>query len=172
MRIKIQILLFFIAFSLQFKLDAQPPTLKRITSKEIIDLKSQDSPSKDTLIVLNFWATWCKPCVEELPLFAEAVKTYKNERVKFIFVSMDAYKPNEESKIVTKLTKLKLATQSLWWMTETDANKYIDLISPKWSGSIPCTIFIKSSDQIYDFQERDFKGDELLKEINLHYKKE
>jgi thiol-disulfide isomerase/thioredoxin len=67
MRIKIQILLFFIAFSLQFKLDAQPPTLKRITSKEIIDLKSQDSPSKDTLIVLNFWATWCEPCKLEMP---------------------------------------------------------------------------------------------------------
>ena len=43
----------------------------------------------DTTYVINFWAMWCKPCVEELPYFETIRKNYSDKKVKVILVSLD-----------------------------------------------------------------------------------
>ena len=51
-----------------------------------------EKQKNDTLYVVNFWATWCKPCVAEMPIFIEADKKYKTQKVKVLFVSLNSTK--------------------------------------------------------------------------------
>src|SRR6185437_4423000 len=64
----------------------------------VVNFKSLSTyiqPSADTLKIVNFWATWCHPCVEEMKYFKEAGDNYANQKVKFIFVSLD-YKSKKD----------------------------------------------------------------------------
>ena len=54
----------------------------------------------DTTYVVNFWATWCKPCVAELPYFEQLTETYKGQKVKVLLVSLD-FSKQIESKLLT-----------------------------------------------------------------------
>ena len=60
-----------------------PPVLK------ITELLQRIDNTSDTVYVVNFWATWCKPCVEELPDFEKANQDFATQKVKVLLVTMD-----------------------------------------------------------------------------------
>lgn len=117
----------------------------------------------DTLHVINFWATWCKPCVAELPYFREASKKFEGQAVKFVFISLD-FQGQIESKLVPFLQKDPLPGQS-WWLNERKLNTMIDKVSPDWSGAIPFTILLKGNKQNSSFFEGELDQEILLKLI-------
>ena len=120
----------------------------------------------DTIYVLNFWATWCAPCIKELPAFEKLGAQYAHKNVKVILVSLDFTSKVEKSLlpfIVKK--KLKLPVVHL---NSTDANDWVDKVNPDWSGSIPATL-IYSRDQS-QFYERSFTFDELESEVQKFIK--
>jgi thiol-disulfide isomerase/thioredoxin len=83
------LLLFFFS-TLFFSANAQ--------SVEVIKYKQLEeyfSKKNDTLYVINFWATWCKPCVEELPAFEKVNSEYKNQKVKVILKLLEGFKPSK-----------------------------------------------------------------------------
>jgi thiol-disulfide isomerase/thioredoxin len=122
---------------------------------EIRDNKS------DTLYIINFWATWCKPCVEELPYFEKLGEMYKGQKVKVLLVSTDMRKElNTRLKDFVKSKQLK---QQVLFMNEVNADKWIDKVSPQWSGAIPATWVIKGSSGINYFKEGEFTEEELQK---------
>jgi thiol-disulfide isomerase/thioredoxin len=95
----------------------------------------------DTTYVINFWATWCKPCVEELPYFEEITKDYKEKKVQVILVSLD-FPRQIESKLVPFLEKNQLQSKVLM-LKDGKFNDWIDRVSTQWDGAIPVTYIYK-----------------------------
>jgi thiol-disulfide isomerase/thioredoxin len=92
----------------------------------------------DTLYIVNFWATWCAPCVAELPEFCRIDSAYKTKPVKVILVSLDFPEAWPE-KLGAFLRKKQIGTEVLW-LDESDPNYFIPKISNAWSGAIPATL--------------------------------
>lgn len=134
---------------------AQAQKVKVIKFDQLQKLRKSNS---DTLYVVNFWATWCGPCIKELPYFEEVNKQYKNQPVRVVLVSMDAVE--DLKKVKTFMQKRKLASD-VWLLNETDANTWIDKLEPKWSGAIPATIFFNNKRRQYHFVEKELKANEL-----------
>ena len=70
-------------------------------------LQANTIQNNDTLYVVNFWATWCKPCVAEMPYLEEAQKKFANNKVKVVFVSLNY---TRELAVVDKFVKQKKST--------------------------------------------------------------
>jgi thiol-disulfide isomerase/thioredoxin len=117
--------------------------------------------TNDTLYVMNFWATWCDPCVKELPAFQAEYKKYANRKVKFIFVSMNSVR--ELTKVQNFTDNQKLGGQLLL-LNGGNPNDWIDKVDSSWSGSIPATIMYKSGKKVY-FREGEFTSESLEKII-------
>jgi len=106
----------------------------------------------DTTYVINFWATWCAPCVKELPYFEKLNQTLQGEKVKVILVSLD-FPRQLESKLLPFVEKHNLQSEVVV-LTDGAANDWIDKVSPQWSGAIPVTM-------VYNAQKRHFYGEEF-----------
>lgn len=95
----------------------------------------------DTTYILNFWATWCGPCVEELPHFEALREKYADEKVRVILISLD-FPRKLESQLLPFLEKQKLASTVLV-LLDGKYHEWIDNISPEWSGAIPVSLIYK-----------------------------
>ncbi len=120
-------------------------------------LKSISSNSNDTLYVINFWATWCGPCVKEIPYFEEIAYQYKSNPLKVILVSLD-FKSKIKSQ-VEPFVKKNILHSDVYVLDESDMNKFINDVSPQWSGAIPATIILHKDGAI--FYEKSFEKQEL-----------
>ena len=113
----------------------------------------------DTVFVLNFWATWCVPCVAEIPVFEALNKQYADQKVSVILISND-FKSKIESNLKPFVLREKLKSQVVF-MDETDANAWIELVSPDWSGGIPSTLIISKRKNKLLLFEQELTFDEL-----------
>jgi len=104
-------------------------------------LQSRISRAGDTTLVLNFWATWCKPCVEELPCFDELREYYGAQNVQIVLVSLD-FKSQLEKKFIPFLKNQRLKSE-VALMADQDLNTWIPLIHEEWDGAIPATLVLK-----------------------------
>jgi thiol-disulfide isomerase/thioredoxin len=95
----------------------------------------------DTTYVINFWATWCKPCVAELPYFEQLYSAHQNEPVKVLLVSLDFAK-QIKTKLIPFLQERNLQTP-VAALLDGDYNAWIDKVSPQWDGAIPFTLIYK-----------------------------
>ena len=116
-------------------------------------IKRWKNTNSDTVLVVNFWATWCDPCVEELPAFEKLNRKYSGEKVQVILVSND-FKMYIESKLKPFVRKKKLKSRVVF-MDEPDANLWISLVSPDWTGGIPSTMIVsKKKNKVLVFEEQ------------------
>jgi thiol-disulfide isomerase/thioredoxin len=113
----------------------------------------------DSIYVINFWATWCAPCIKELPHF-EKLST-DNKKVKVILVSLDS-KKDLEKKLIPFLQKKKITAETLL-LADKDYNTWLPKVDKDWSGSIPATLIINGKHHL--FAERDF---ESFAELNAY----
>ncbi len=104
----------------------------------------------DTIYVVNFWATWCKPCVKELPAF-DSLGANSAPAVKVLLVSLD-FKEELAKKVNPFLTKNKVKTTCVL-LDEVNGNDFINKISPRWSGAIPATLF-RHGDKVYFLEQQ------------------
>jgi thiol-disulfide isomerase/thioredoxin len=116
------------------------------------------------LFVLNFWATWCPPCVAEISGFEKAGKDYNPEKVRFILVSLD-FPSQVEKQLIPFLKKNKI-TLDVAVMMDVDYNKWIDKVDPQWQGDIPATLFFNNSKNSKYFHSGELTEPELKKYIN------
>lgn len=111
----------------------------------------------DSVYVINFWATWCAPCVRELPAFEELNETYGEKKVKVILVSLD--NPDViDDRVIPFMERMDLQSEVVL-LDDPNSNRWIPLVSEEWSGAIPATVIYSSSHR--SFHEREFKFEEL-----------
>jgi len=111
----------------------------------------------DTTYVVNFWATWCKPCVKEMPDLIEAYEKYKDEKFRMILVSMD-FDTHLESKVVPFVQEYNIDADVIL-LNDSKQHQWIDKVDEKWSGAIPVTLVYNRN--FYFFREGEIGFDEL-----------
>lgn len=115
--------------------------------------------TENQLHVVNFWATWCPPCVTELPYFEKLSKEYRDKGVKFILISLD-FPSQIDSKLIPFLKKNKI-TADVRVMTNIDYNSWIDKVDTSWQGNIPVTLIFNNEKKIKYFHPSELTEKEL-----------
>ncbi len=154
-------ILLFTLFYLGGQFVAEAQELKVIDKSDLLALLNSKS---DTTYVVNFWATWCKPCIEELPVFEKISSDYKREKVKVVLISND-FKKQVTPKLKPFLLEKNIQSD-VWWMSETDPNVWVNMVDPNWEGSLPATLIFKGNEQKRFFHEGDLTENTLKAIIN------
>ncbi|HXU27625.1 MAG TPA: TlpA disulfide reductase family protein [Bacteroidia bacterium] len=131
---------------------------KKVDVVTYAQLKEQgEFKNNDTLYVVNFWATWCGPCVKEMPFFEESSKVFANQKVKIVYVCLNSVK---ELAGVESFVKAKKIQNQVLLLNESNPNNWIDKVDSGWSGAIPATVMYKGGDKVF-FKEGGFTQVEL-----------
>lgn len=128
---------------------------------KVTDLEKTIAASTEPMVI-NFWATFCLPCIEEIPFFEKLTARYKADGVSLLLVSLDL--KDDYEKIRPFATKRKF-TAPLVWLDESNADYFMPRIDSAWSGSIPATLFINTRSGYRKFLEKEFSESELEKEF-------
>ena len=147
-------ILFILLFTFSFYNNVKAQDL--ITFKTYDELNTYIKENNSKPLVVNFWATWCAPCVKELPYFEKL--NQENQNVKVILVSLD-FEKQVESKLIPFLKKKKIAATSIY-LADKDYNGWLPKVDKNWSGSIPATVIFNQDKKI--FVEQDFSNYEEL----------
>lgn len=134
---------------------------ENIPTVDYFGLEPYLTKNDDKIYVVNFWATWCKPCVEELPYFEAITQRYKENNVEVLLVSLDF--PNQkESRLIPFVNKKKLLSKVIHFDDENE-QEWIPKINNDWTGAIPATIIYNKNKR--KFYERSFTEKELENEL-------
>ncbi|WP_369997785.1 TlpA disulfide reductase family protein [Winogradskyella sp.] len=120
----------------------------------------------DKVHVVNFWATWCAPCVKELPYFEKINQDYKDDDLEVLLVSLD-FPRNYDTKLKPFIKKHDLKSKVVAF-DDTDQNRWIPAINENWSGAIPATIIYRGDKR--QFYEQSFTQEELEQELKQFLK--
>ena len=137
---------------------------QQVKSVKITDLESTIKESKTPLIV-NFWATFCVPCLQEIPYFQEITGQYKAKNVSIVFVSLDM-KEAYPVKVNEMAQKLKLIYPVVW-LNETNADYFCPKIDTTWTGGMPSSLFVNNATGYHKFFEEPLSKEKLEKEIQV-----
>lgn len=116
------------------------------------------------IVVLNVWATFCRPCVEEIPFFIDVCKSRANQ-VDMVFMSVDTKElfPQKLKRFIKK-KRYHFGTWS--WLDETDANYFCPFVDGNWEGSIPATLILNTRSGRRYFNEGSMTAAELKKVLD------
>ncbi len=142
---RLRLLLIFLSFLLVHTV-AQSQEYTVFDSLPQLQKRVQQN-SQNTTLVINFWATWCKPCVEELPSFDELNKQYAGQNVRVMLVSLD-FKSKLKTNFIPFLVAHKLLSEVILFADQ-DANTWIPRIHEAWDGAIPATIVLRGSTKMF-----------------------
>lgn len=122
-------------------------------------------PPNDSIYILNFWATWCQPCVEELPEFVELKNRISNKSINMIFVSLD-FERQLEQKLLPFLEKNELPGEIIV-LKQDGMNDWIGKIHQHWEGSLPMTLIYTKEKEAVIFGQTDTES--LLDILNHQF---
>jgi thiol-disulfide isomerase/thioredoxin len=151
----IKTLSIFITFFFALTVNGQEAKKVKITDLEKIIVESKGP------LIINFWATFCKPCMEEIPHFQKLQAKYEQEGLQLLFVSLDM-EDDYPTKVNSFIKKRKMAST---WLDETNADYFCPKIDQAWTGAIPATLFINNKTQYRRFIEESLSEEGLEKQI-------
>ena len=152
---------FLILFIIFLSLSTQAQIVERIRIPELERILKNP---ENKLFVVNFWASWCQPCVKELPYFEKVSKEYDTDKVQFILISLDF--PSQIDKQLIPFLKKNKITHNVPVMMETDFNSWVDKVDPSWQGNIPVTLIFNNSKKQRVFFPGELDEPGLRKMIN------
>lgn len=118
--------------------------------------------STDSIYVVNFWATWCAPCVKEFPYFEQLQKEYKSEKLDVLMVSLDF--PNQIDKSLYPFIKNRKTDLNVVLLDDPAQNVWIEKVDSTWSGALPATLVYKGNSRV--FIEGPVDYNDLVNAIN------
>ena len=125
----------FVCFVLYFKGFSQ-----QVKMLDRHQLDSMLSKSNDTAYVYNFFASWCAPCIKEIPALIQFAEYNKSKKVKLCLISLD-FKKDIDRALLPIIDSFKI-NEYVYWMNESNPNSWINSVDKKWSGSIPATLIV------------------------------
>ncbi|MCX6297087.1 MAG: redoxin domain-containing protein [Bacteroidetes bacterium] len=131
---------------------------------KITDLEKRIKNNSDTTYIVNFWATWCAPCVKELPDFDSISKVYKDKKIKVLLVTMD-FKEELASKVLPFINAKKIFSEVLL-LDEINGNYFIPKVSDAWTGALPATLIINQKKNFNHFFEKKLTFEFLKLELS------
>ncbi|MPR33325.1 redoxin domain-containing protein [Cytophagaceae bacterium SJW1-29] len=134
---------------------------KGLTVREVkwSALENLLNSNTDTTYIVNFWATWCGPCVKELPYFEQLNRSFAGQKVKIVLVSMD-FVQDKDKRVVPFVERMQLKN-TVWLLNEPDANSWIDRVDPSWSGALPATLILNPTNKKRAFYEKSLNYETL-----------
>jgi thiol-disulfide isomerase/thioredoxin len=111
----------------------------------------------DTLYLVNFWATWCIPCVKEVPAIEKVAADFAGQKFKVILVSLDAA-GTLNNRLIPFINKNNIQSDVIL-LNDPDFNSWINKVDSNWSGSIPASIIYLGN--MREFYEQSFTYEEL-----------
>ena len=139
---------------------------ERIEVYNFAQLEPLLTKNDNTTYVINFWATWCGPCVKELPYFQELDSLYKIQNVKIVLVSLD-FPDKFESQLIPFVKKKKIIPQVIL-LDDPDENSWIPKVDESWSGALPATLIYNKDKRA--FYKQPFTKESLFEEVEKFIK--
>jgi thiol-disulfide isomerase/thioredoxin len=124
------------------KLAAEPVALSPADADALKSLR-QNSSGKFRLV--NFWATWCAPCVAEFGEFVTINRMYRHRDFELVTVSLN--RPDEEKSVLAFLKEKQASCKNLIFAA-TDRDKLINAFDPTWEGPVPYTVLISPEGKV------------------------
>ncbi len=134
-------------------------TAQQYKAVTVDQLDARIAAGQDSVFVINFWATWCAPCIRELPYFDELQAAYARQPLKVLLVSVDA--PSKAATSLSSFLKKRSVQSEVLHLNEAKPHEYIDRIAPEWSGSIPATLIRSPALDRRLFHEGEMTSEEL-----------
>jgi thiol-disulfide isomerase/thioredoxin len=124
------------------KWDEEPVDLSLIDAPGVAAMAKNDTKK---LLLVNVWATWCAPCVAEMPELVTINRIYRDRDFQFVTISLDV--PEQKATALALLTKDHVSATNYLY-NSTDMDKLADALDPKWPGPVPYTVLIAPGGQI------------------------
>ena len=118
------------------KWDAELVDLKEIDEAGVAQLVRNDTKN---LLVINLWATWCGPCVTELPEFVTMNRMYRGRAFRLVTLSLDDAAKKDDALRVLKENKVAAAN---YLVTTSDRDKFAEALDQQWPGPVPYTLVV------------------------------
>jgi len=136
------------------------PVLYSIDEKGLAELKAK---SKGKVLILNFWATWCKPCVEEFPELVRLQSAYAARGLQLAFISIDD-DMRARQKVTSFLNKTKISFPS-YLKESSDDERFINSVDSSWSGAVPATFIYDRNGRLVKKRIEESTFEELEKSV-------
>ena len=134
--------------------------IKKVKIKDVIKMADTSSVP----LVVNFFATWCRPCVQELPWFETLVPNYKDKNVKLILVSLDY--AEDYPKGIAAFAKKNGINSEIVWLDETDPNYFCPRIDKLWEGTIPVSLLVNNKNHFRFFANQQMPEKQLKQTLD------
>jgi thiol-disulfide isomerase/thioredoxin len=133
------------------------------TFDQLEELLQQEN---NTTYVINFWATWCAPCVKELPYFLALDEEHGDKNIEVILVSLDF--PSKLNSDLTPFVVKNRVKSPVILLDAPNENEWIPKVDESWSGALPATVIFNKNKR--SFFEQSFTKEELYNQVNKFVK--
>jgi thiol-disulfide isomerase/thioredoxin len=146
----------------------QAPTPERYKVFDTYDdLQAHISKYANQTVVINFWATYCAPCVKEVPFFDQLQEKYRANNVKVIMVNLD-FKSQLKQRLDKYLNDHPIPNLEIVVLADQDADSWVPRVTSDWDGSLPFTMVL-SKGVLKDTHRQEFSDfDDLVKFVAPH----
>lgn len=138
---------------------AQNPTIRKVKIADLVKIIDTTSVP----LVVNFWASWCAPCIKEIPWFEKSVAAFSDQQVKLLLVSLDF--AEDYPKGIADFAKKNKYSSTIVWLDETNADEFCPKIDQRWDGAIPVTLMVNKKKGYRKFFAQQLPEQRLLLEL-------
>lgn len=125
---------------------------------DIAGVRKLAANKTENYLLVNVWATWCAPCVAEMPEFVIMQRMYRRRNFKLVTLSLDNV--DKKARAHAFLEKAQAAMAN-YIVTSTDRDALAEALDPKWSGPVPYTVFIAPGGKVIYRREGKVDAQEL-----------